>query len=95
MVYDTPYEQKTDSGKLMASAAKKHDKSPDYWGELAINPDDLTNVKIENGMHIFKLSGWKRKSKTGNTFLSIAISRYVAEEDAPKKAELKEEDFPF
>jgi hypothetical protein len=30
-----------------------------------------------------KLSGWKRESKTGNRFLSLAVDTYVKPEGAP------------
>lgn len=69
------FEQKPDSGRLMAAQSKRSEKSPDYWGEIAINIKDLTNVTVENGLHIIKLSGWKKKSKTGATYLSLSVNR--------------------
>ena len=93
--YSTPFEQRPDSGRLMASKTKLHEKSPDYFGELAVNIDDMTACKVEDGFVIFKLNGWKKKSKAGVTFLSLSVSRYVADDSAPKKAAFKEEDFPF
>jgi uncharacterized protein (DUF736 family) len=38
---------------------------------------DLTNIKTENGLVIVKLSGWKKVSKSGKTYLSIAVDRFV------------------
>jgi len=75
----TEYKPYKDSGKLNASKSKKSDKSPDYWGDIAINLKDLNNVQVVDGLHVFKLSGWKKVSKSGNTFLSIAIDRREAE----------------
>lgn len=79
------FEQKPDSGRLMAAQSKKSEKSPDYWGEIAINPKDMSNVTIENGLYIYKLSGWKKKSKAGATYLSLSVGRMTRE--APKKQE--------
>ena len=93
--YNTPFEQRPDSGRLLASKSKINEKSPDYFGELAVNIDDMTAAKVEDGFVIFKLNGWKKKSKAGVTFLSLSVSRYVPDGSAPKKAEFKEEDFPF
>jgi len=90
------FEQRPDSGRLMASQSKKSDKSPDYWGEIAINPKDLTNVTVENGMHIYKIGGWKKKSKSGNTYLSLSVNRMEPKsEAAPRKVEISDDDVPF
>ena len=93
--YSTPFEQRPDSGRLMASKTKLHEKSPDYFGELAVNIDDMTACKVEDGFVIFKLNGWKKKTKTGATYLSVSVNRFVPDGAPPKKADIKEEDFPF
>jgi hypothetical protein len=67
----------------MASQTKKHEKSPDYWGEIAIDVKDLTKVEQVNGLLVFKINGWKRKTQAGATYLSLAIDRYVSDR-APK-----------
>ena len=36
-----------DSGSLRASTSKKTPKSPDYWGNIAINLKDHTNIHTE------------------------------------------------
>lgn len=77
------FEPKKDLGRLMASQSKLSEKSPDYWGEIAIDVKDMTKVKTHNGLHIFKISGWKRKSKSGTTYLSIAVDRYIPPTEAP------------
>jgi hypothetical protein len=81
--FDTEFKQRPDSGMLNASASKLSEKSPDYFGEIAINMKDMTNVRIEDGLHILKLSGWKRVAKSGKTYLSLGINRYVPEGHAP------------
>lgn len=85
------FEQRPDSGRLMAAQSKRSEKSPDYWGEIAINLKDMSNVTVENGLHIFKLSGWKKKSKAGATYLSISIGR-MTKDEAPAKKQVEEED---
>lgn len=92
------FEQRPDSGRLMASKVKKTPKSPDYWGEIAINVKDTQNVTIEGGMYIFKLSGWKKVSKNGATYLSLAVNRREQEGEAkpaPKRIEDMSDDVPF
>lgn len=83
------FEQRPDSGRLMASKVKKSPKSPDYWGEIAINVKDTQNVQVIDGMYVFRLSGWKKVSKNGATYLSLAIDRRERE-DAPKPAKKAE-----
>jgi len=79
--YDKPFEARPDAGNLFATQSKKTSLSPDYWGNIAINLKDLTNVKTENGLTIIKLSGWKRVSETtGKTYLSLAVDRWVPEQ---------------
>jgi len=79
MSYDGKFEPRPDSGNLNATKAKKSPKAADYFGEIAINMADMTNVRIENGLTIVKLSGWKKTSKSGVTYLSLAVNRYVPE----------------
>lgn len=89
------YEYRKDSGRLMASLSKFNDKSPDYWGEIAIDVKDMTKVKQENGLYIVKINGWKRKSKTGTTYLSLAIDRYIAKVEEPQRHDDDDSDVPF
>ena len=93
MSYEKTYEQKPDSGRLMASQSKRSEKSPDYWGEIAINVKDMSNVKVENGLYIFRLSGWKKKSKAGVTYLSLSVSRQAPQSAAPQQTNDDDVDF--
>jgi hypothetical protein len=90
------YEARKDSGRLMASQSKKHEKSPDYWGEIAIDVKDMTKVQTQNGLHIFKINGWKKKTKTGTTYLSLAVDRFIPKgEPRPKARDEDDSDVPF
>jgi len=99
------YPQKTfkphkDSGSLKASTIKKTEKSADYWGDIAIDLNDKTALKVVDGLTIVRLSGWKRKGNDGKMYLSLAVNRYVPEEGGatgrPQKAEdFGDDDIPF
>jgi len=87
------FEHRKDSGRLMASTTKKHEKSPDYWGEIAIDVKDLTKVEQVNGLFVFKINGWKRKTQAGATYLSLSIDRYVSDRAPAKPAKPKAKSF--
>jgi len=90
------FEHRKDSGRLMASQSKKSEKSPDYWGEIAIDVKDMTKVQVENGLYVFRLNGWKKKSKAGVTYLSLAVDRWLPKEEASRKDEPEDDsDIPF
>jgi len=98
----TDYKPYPDSGSLRASSIKKGPKSPDYWGNIAINLKDLTNVHTEDGLTIVKLSGWKKVDKQGKTYLSISVDRFVPEQRSggstrqePRQEDVSDDDVPF
>jgi hypothetical protein len=72
-----------DSGTLKATGAKLKPTSPDYWGEIAINLKDMTNIEVKDGLTIIKLSGWKKLDTSGKTYLSLSVKRMVAEGSKP------------
>lgn len=85
-----------DSGRLMASQTKRNENSPDYWGEIAIDIKDKTKVQVVDGLYVFKLSGWKKKSKNGTTYLSIAVDRFMPKDsEAPARSNDDDSDVPF
>jgi hypothetical protein len=96
MTYQSKYSSKSsnqktyppypDGGSLHSSKIKKGPKSPDYFGTIAINLKDMTNIKTEDGLTIVKLSGWKRAGTDGKTFLSIAVDRFVPEQQTDGSA---------
>jgi hypothetical protein len=97
MTYDTPFQQKPDSGSLKATLSKGKESAPDYWGDLHINMKDLTAIKVENGMTVVKISGWKKIDRNGKTYLSLSVNRWVPQEQAatPQEPDFPEEDLPF
>lgn len=70
------FTQRPNSGRLMPSAEKKHEKSPDFWGSVLLDKDLLIElVKNRTGDLVeIKLSGWKQVSQAGNHYLSLAAS---------------------
>lgn len=86
-----------DSGALFSTATKRGPKSPDYYGSISINLKDLTGITTEDGLTKIKLSGWKKVSNSGKTFLSISVDRYVPEEEKPRSVASKvlDEEDPF
>jgi len=98
------FKPRPDTGNLNASASKRSDKSPDYFGELTLNLKDMTNIRMEDGLHIIKINGWKKVAKgSGKTYLSLAVNRYVPEGQAqsaaqdrqPAAQDFPDEDIPF
>ena len=104
MSYDTPYVFKpiADNGTLRATKTKRTEMSPDYFGNISIDLKNLINITTQDGLTVVKLSGWKKKDKSGNTYLSLAVDRYVPK-DAPVNTPTKssvgvedlEDDVPF
>lgn len=88
-----------DAGALHATNSKRLPNSPDYFGEISINLKDNTNVRIEDGLHIFKINGWKRVGPSGKTYLSVSVNRYVPEEQAAPRVRVEkdelDDDVPF
>jgi len=100
--YDKKFEHKADAGSLKANAVKQSPASPDYWGEIAIDPKNMTAVKDENGLLVYKISGWKKKVMTGasagSTYLSISVNRWVPDDQKKpvvRQAADDEDDVPF
>ena len=88
------FQAKPDTGSMFATQSKKTPKSPDYFGNIALNMKDLTNIKTENGLVIVKLSGWKKVSKSGKTYLSVAVDRFVPNTQGGVRQESQAQSFP-
>ena len=93
--FDKPLE----FGAFFANNSKKSPKHPDYNGEIAIDLKNLTAVRQKDGLHIFRLSGWKKQDRTGKTYLSLAVDRFERREDVPAKParppQNDDDDLPF
>lgn len=80
------------SGTLFASKVKKNANSPDYYGDALI---DLGALGIGSGKHKIKLSGWKKTSSKGTTFLSLSVQKFEERQSEQQSAPEQDEDVPF
>ena len=89
-----PFETRPDSGNLFAEPVKKTTLSPDYSGTIAINLKDMTNIKVENGLTVIPISGWKKAGKDGKTYLSLSVKRTVPKQEgeAYSRQPIRQED---
>ena len=71
MSYDKPFEAKPNSGSLFANKSKAKPNSPDYSGDILI---DIRAFEVVDNTIKVRLAGWKKVSKTGKQFLSLAAS---------------------
>ena len=86
------YKPYPDSGSLRASQIKKGPKSPDYWGNIALNLKDLTNIQTVDGLTVVKLSGWKKQDSQGKTYLSLSVDRFVPEQRQAPRPQARQSD---
>jgi hypothetical protein len=79
------------TGALMPSTVRKSEKSPDFWGEIKLDRSYVKNLldTIDGDVIPVKLSAWKRESKAGNRFLSLAVDTF--KKDAAPKQQGKDE----
>jgi hypothetical protein len=84
------------TGGLFISTVKKMEKSPDYFGSIKVDRaylKFLMEQHDDDGVEI-KIGGWKRESKNGNRFISLAVDTYVKKEEAkPPQADKDEWEF--
>jgi hypothetical protein len=71
------YEQKDNSGSLFQNKEKRSENFPDYSGSVRIEGAD------------WWISGWKKQSKDGTTYLSLSVKRKDGTADRPAQ-EFKE-----
>lgn len=65
------YEQKDNTGSLFINVEKRSENFPDYSGSMKIDGHD------------WWISGWKKQSKDGRTYLSLAVKRKDGTADRP------------
>ena len=77
-------ENRDNSGVLFKNDRKESEKHPDYKGYLTVNNQE------------FWLSAWIKEGKTGK-YMGLAISpkEEYQPKQAPKKANIADEDVPF
>jgi uncharacterized protein (DUF736 family) len=85
------FEAKPNTGALFANTVKKHEKAPDYRGDFLL---DIRSLEVKDNMVTIKLSGWKKTSSKGSTFLSLSLDTYKPKTESVAISEM-EDDIPF
>ena len=104
------YKPTPNSGSLFTQKTKKNASSPDITGKMMLKKSDLEfeDFTDENGNSIqvarIRLSAWRKKTKAGDTYLSLSLNTWKPEgervqpkqtEEQPKEMEEQDDDFPF
>ena len=81
------YTQKPNKGSIFVNKYKKHDKAPDFRGSVHIDKDYLIDlIKNRNSELIeIKLSAWKKATKNGDPWLSLAVDTFKREQKTEEK----------
>lgn len=86
----------TNQGVLFSQDVKKSEKAPDYTGEIILTLRDFT-VETDGTIKV-RLAGWKRKTKTGKTFLSLRGEQNKPQQQQSRPAQsssFDDDDVPF
>ena len=93
---ENKYVVQKNSGSLFKTKEKKHEKSPDFGGEILI---DVENLKRNpDGSILVKISGWKLTSKNGLSYISLKVDQWSPESSSyskPKPKQEEDDDIPF
>lgn len=81
--------QKTEGRGVLFMNEKRHEKAPDYKGDLVLDQDYGKGTTI-------KISGW-RKNTPKNHLISLSIDNYKADKSQhwPRPANTTDDDVPF
>jgi hypothetical protein len=77
------------TGAFFTTKEKRHEKSPDMYGELDIDKELVLDLiqKAGNSDSIkIKLGGWLRRDKNNNRMLSVKVDTYSAPQQAKSSA---------
>jgi hypothetical protein len=89
------FQQRDNSGSLFINQRKEKETHPDFTGKLKIGADLLEAIRSGEEVQI---SGWKNKTKNGDTWLSLSVQAVRKKEDAPprqQQARLDDDEAPF
>ena len=78
--------QKPNMGSMFLSKNKKSEKAPDFYGSIKIDKDLLIELVKNRTSELIevKLSAWKKVTKNGDPWLSLAVDTFKREA-APAK----------
>lgn len=86
------------SGSLFTVTEKRNPNWPDVRGEIFVSRDLLDTVMKQDGDLVkISISAWRKESKTGKKYLSLAVSEpYEKKPEAkPEPDPVDDEDIPF
>lgn len=78
--------QKPNMGSMFLSKSKKTEKSPDFYGSISVDLDYLKQLIADRNSTLIeiKLSAWKRATKNGDPWLSLAVDTFKKQETSSK-----------
>ena len=78
--------QKPNMGSMFLSKNKKTEKSPDFYGSIHIDKDLLIELVKNRSSELIevKLSAWKKATKNGDPWLSLAVDTFKKQETQQK-----------
>lgn len=82
------YQVKPNTGSMFLSKSKKHEKAPDFYGSIKIEPALLVELaRAANGDLVeVKLDAWKGVTKNGDPWLSLKVNTWKPEgQSKPEK----------
>lgn len=81
------FQTKPNTGSMFLSKQKKHDKAPDFYGSISIEPALLIELAKSRNSELveIKLDAWKGTTKNGDPWLSLKVNTWKPQErqDAP------------
>jgi hypothetical protein len=81
------------SGVLWTSAQKRNERSPDMYGDIAIEKDlllELMDAAQGEASVKIKLDGWRKKDKNGNAMVSLKVNTFKKQDQAPRQNNAKD-----
>lgn len=84
-------------GALFVNTRRKSDNQPNFRGEVTLTKAVLKELvdEVKKGNEAkLAVAAWERKSKAGNTYLSLSVQKYVEYKPQPIDTSIQEDD-PF
>ena len=79
------YQTKPNTGSMFLSKSKKHEKAPDFYGSIKLDPElvvELARGIGQDGLVEIKLDAWKGVTKNGDPWLSLKVNTWKPEGQA-------------
>ena len=75
------FQTRPNTGSMFLSKQKKHDKAPDFYGSISIEPALLVELAKARSSDLveIKLDAWKGTTKNGDPWLSLKVNTWQPE----------------